>query len=58
MEVKKEIVKKKELSIKQSLSDNDFIVLVSEFYESLKPLQKSFLKGKGRHESRAISVFI
>ncbi|MGY3803682.1 hypothetical protein ACWNT8_06465 [Pigmentibacter ruber] len=37
---KKEIVKKKEMSIKETLSDDDFIVLVSEFYESLKPLQK------------------
>lgn len=39
-EVKKRIVKKKELSVKESLSDNDFIILVSEFYESLKPLQR------------------
>jgi hypothetical protein len=37
---KKEIIKKKIVSVKEALSDNDFIVLVSEFYESLKPLQK------------------
>ncbi|APJ02992.1 hypothetical protein [Silvanigrella aquatica] len=38
--VKKEIIKKKVVSVKEVLSDNDFIILVSEFYESLKPLQK------------------
>ena len=37
---KKEIIKKKIVSVKETLSDNDFIILVSEFYESLKPLQK------------------
>ena len=37
---KKEMIKKKIVSVKETLSDNDFIILVSEFYESLKPLQK------------------
>lgn len=37
---KKEIIKKKIVSVKNVLSDNDFLILVSEFYESLKPLQK------------------
>jgi hypothetical protein len=39
-EGKKQIIKKKVISVKETLSDNDFIILVSEFYESLKPLQK------------------
>ena len=39
-EAKKQIIKKKVISVKETLSDNDFIILVSEFYESLKPLQK------------------
>jgi len=34
------VIKKKVISVKESLSDNDFIILVSEFYESLKPLQR------------------
>ena len=34
------MIKKKVISVKESLSDNDFIILVSEFYESLKPLQR------------------
>jgi hypothetical protein len=37
---KKDLIKKKIVSVKETLSDNDFIILVSEFYESLKPLQK------------------
>jgi hypothetical protein len=40
VEPQKEIIKKKVLSVKDILSDHDFIILVSEFYESLKPLQK------------------
>ncbi|KAB8027426.1 hypothetical protein [Fluviispira multicolorata] len=36
----KVLLKKKLTSTKVTLSDNDFIILVSEFYESLKPLQK------------------
>lgn len=39
-DAKKQIIKKKVISVKETLSDNDFIILVSEFYESLKPLQK------------------
>ena len=37
---KKNLVKKKIISVKDTLSDNEFLVLVSEFYEALKPLQK------------------
>ncbi|BBH52210.1 hypothetical protein [Fluviispira sanaruensis] len=36
----KVLIKKKVTLPKVTLSDNDFIILVSEFYESLKPLQK------------------
>ena len=37
---KKTILKKSAMSPKNVLSDDEFIILVSEFYESLKPLQK------------------